>query len=488
MGLPFKNHVALLTTLLFLPVVSAFAQVGAGGEAGVRPPGTVRQLSAVPVFDAHMMTRDPRQGTGCSRPVPASAFFPNDVRVFVWTELDDVVPGTVVRAVWTQPDGSSYESPVEFTPGFTGFGCVWFFIAIADNPPASRLGTWSVQVTMGNASFRESFSILAGNLAVTGHLVTRDPRANSSCAVPTRDASFSPTDPRAFLWLAVVNSPVGQTVTVDWFAPGGNLYTSFTLPPTNWSGAGCFWSDLTLSGMQAAQFTGTWTVRATLPLASASGRVVLADSFQLGATGGPSAAGEPRLVTFLQPGFYVAEAQLAGGQPEGVWGMEVLTSRGRAEGGFNLGGLLKEGGGEVSFGGFLLAEPLRVTVTVNAQVLPGQTAPLSMEVRLLDSNRRLLATAGGGTQVQLSRDLNAGFHIIEIQSAPGSPRAAVQIGLAAPYFSGGVVVGGFIGSGVVGFGAFYVPEAQDVDLRLFNGNTYPRGAGNLILTLVRREL
>ncbi len=478
----------MLVALLCLPAASTFAQVGAGGEAGVRPPGTARRLAAAPVFDAHLMTRDPRQGTGCSRPVPASAFFPTDAQAYVWMELDDVVPGTVVTAIWTQPDGTPYESPVPFTPGFTGFGCAWFFISIAGQPPASRLGTWSVQVTMGNASFRETFSILAGNLAVTSHLMTRDPRAGSGCAIPVRDNRVLPTDPRIFLWLAVANSPVGQTLTVDWFAPSGTLYTSFTLPPTDWSGAGCFWSDLTISGAQAAQFTGTWTVRATLPLVGATGRVVLADSFDLGAPSGPATAGEPRTIISLQPGFYVAEAQLAGGEVEGVWGMEVLTSRGRAEGGFNLGGLLKENGEAVSFGGFLLAEPMRVTVTVNAQVLPGQTAPLAMEVRLLDSNRQLLAAASGGTQVQLSRDLNAGFHIIEIQSTPGSPRAAVQIGLAAPYFSGGVVVGGFIGSGVVGFGAFYVPEAQDVTVRLFNRNTYPRGAGNLVLTLVRREL
>ncbi len=56
--------------------------------------------------------------------------------------------------------------------------------------------------------------------------------------------------------------------------------------------------------------------------------------------------------------------------------------------------------------------------------------------------------------------------------------------LAAGFFSGGVNTGGYLGPGIVGFGAFYVPEAQNVTMKFFGRNTYGlAGAGDLILTL-----
>lgn len=45
-------------------------------------------------------------------------------------------------------------------------------------------------------------------------------------------------------------------------------------------------------------------------------------------------------------------------------------------------------------------------------------------------------------------------------------------------------MGGHVGPGITGFGAFYVPEAQDVTVKLYGRTTYgAAGAGSLVLTL-----
>ena len=59
-----------------------------------------------------------------------------------------------------------------------------------------------------------------------------------------------------------------------------------------------------------------------------------------------------------------------------------------------------------------------------------------------------------------------------------------SLALSADFFSGGVDVGGYIGPGITGFGAFYVPVDQDVSMHIFGKNAYgAAGAGRLALTL-----
>jgi len=59
-----------------------------------------------------------------------------------------------------------------------------------------------------------------------------------------------------------------------------------------------------------------------------------------------------------------------------------------------------------------------------------------------------------------------------------------SLALSADFFSGGVDVGGYIGPGITGFGAFYVPVDQDVSMHIFGKNAYgAAGAGRLVLTL-----
>lgn len=195
---------------------------------------------------------------------------------------------------------------------------------------------------------------------------------------------------------------------------------------------------------------------------------------------------EPSLTKTLQPGFYIGEVRNAPNTRDGYWGMEVLVSQGVLAGGFNLGGAAKENNGPPAFGAFYVPGPQRVTITVNAQVVPGgNAAQFSMTARLLDAGRQPIGTpVTGTTSVQFDRTLAEGFYILEVRAAAGAPRATFQTSLSADSFAGGVNVGGFVSQGLVGFGAFYVPEAQEVTIRLFGPTYGSDGASCVQLTLL----
>ena len=198
-------------------------------------------------------------------------------------------------------------------------------------------------------------------------------------------------------------------------------------------------------------------------------------------TAAPGVPFEPELTRFLNPGFYILEATLASGAAAGFWGLEVLTSVGQAAGGFNLGGALHPASSNTpGFGAFMLSTPQKVTANLNAQVPSGT----SLTMRFLDSNKTLIGSpVSGAPPLQLSASLPPGFYVVEVYN--GAPSAVTyQLGLVADFFSGGVDTGGYLAPDTVGFGAFYVPVAQNVTMKLYGQKTYgSAGAGSMILTL-----
>ena len=199
--------------------------------------------------------------------------------------------------------------------------------------------------------------------------------------------------------------------------------------------------------------------------------------------------GEPRTNTFLEStgdcstSFYITEVTLASGQPEGFWGMEVLVSDGELTGGFNLGGGFEGNGLLPGFGGFSLATPQTVGISVNAQQLPGTTGAVALNVELLKDNIVIAGTMGP-PPLSLNADLQTGFHVVRITSLGGTPRGTFQMALTAQAFSGGVVVGGFITPELTGFGSFCLPVSQNVDIRLVGSSEFSTAAaGDLVLTV-----
>jgi hypothetical protein len=156
------------------------------------------------------------------------------------------------------------------------------------------------------------------------------------------------------------------------------------------------------------------------------------------------------------------------------------------DGGLNFGGTLPGGGRDVGFGGFYLPEAQTVKASVDFQPIGSGT--FEVTVRLLDVNKQPVAAAiTGATHIEFTQALAAGFHVIELRTSDRSPPATYQFALNAPRLAGGAVAGGVLDPtlGVPGFAAFYLPEREDVTIRLYNENTYgsPRGAGEVILTL-----
>ena len=199
-------------------------------------------------------------------------------------------------------------------------------------------------------------------------------------------------------------------------------------------------------------------------------------------------ANEPALNITLQPGFYITEVTTSAGQ--GYWGMEVLAQKGDLSGGFNLGGGVQEKGTTPGFGAFYVRDTQQVSIRLTAQVLPGgESSAFSMCARLLDGNKQPIGTDQCGKDlVQFDRTLNQGFYVIEVRSGTASPRATFQLGLGANYFSGGVVVGGFVAQGLTGFGAFFLPTdqgPQEVKIKVLGQPSYGSvGATNLQLRVL----
>jgi len=195
---------------------------------------------------------------------------------------------------------------------------------------------------------------------------------------------------------------------------------------------------------------------------------------------------EPAMTIHLAPSFYIAEVTLGEGEPEGYWGMEALAPKGTLAGGFNLGGAIQERRLPPGFGAFYLPSPQLVNLQLNAQVLPGWDASKAgVGIRILDAQRRPVgAERFGVNAVEFQQQLDPGFYIVEVRGGDSGPRATFQLGLNSVAFAGGVDAGGFVTAGITGFGAFFIPEEQDVTIRVLGRPSYGTdGAGALRLAL-----
>jgi hypothetical protein len=195
---------------------------------------------------------------------------------------------------------------------------------------------------------------------------------------------------------------------------------------------------------------------------------------------------EPEMRVNLQPGFYVSEVRLAEGERHGYWSMEASPGAGFA-GGFISGGAIQDSTQPPGWAAFALARPATVRMQAIAQVLPGgDPAKFSMSARLLDANRNQIGPdQTGSASLQVERSLGAGFYILELRGALNAPLAAFQLGISADTMAGPAYAGGYIVPGLSGFGAFYLPQQQDVKIKASGAPANgPEGAGNLELRLL----
>jgi hypothetical protein len=207
----------------------------------------------------------------------------------------------------------------------------------------------------------------------------------------------------------------------------------------------------------------------------------------------PPGLPSPELRANLQPGFYVAEARLAQGEQQGYWSMQVGPA-GVLAGGFIAGGAILNSAYAPGWIAFSLPRPDTVRVQAVAQMLPANaacyTCPIpaqfSMTARLLDGNRNQIGTEEvGAASLSFEQTVDAGFYVIELRGGRNAPSAAFQLGINADSLSGPAYAGGFIVPGLSAFGAFYLPQQQEVSLRASGApDNAPGGAGTLELRLL----
>ncbi len=195
---------------------------------------------------------------------------------------------------------------------------------------------------------------------------------------------------------------------------------------------------------------------------------------------------EPKLQTTLQPGYYLATVTLGQGEHPGYWGMEVLAPVGVFAGGLNLGGTLQQRSLPPGFGGFFL--PTQQTVHLHVDARPadgGDTSNVQVGVRLLDVNKKpVTAEKFGGTSVDFTETLPAGYYVTEIRGGDSSPLENFLMSVEAAHLSGGVVVGGYAGVNTVGYSGFYLTAPQQITIRMYGQPSYGAdGAGGVRLML-----
>jgi hypothetical protein len=195
---------------------------------------------------------------------------------------------------------------------------------------------------------------------------------------------------------------------------------------------------------------------------------------------------QPTLQTTLQPGYYTATVTLGQGEHPGYWGMQVLAPVGVLAGGFNLGGTIQQRSQPPGFGGIYVPFAQPVHLHVDAQAADGSgTSAVGLGVQLLDASRNpVIAEQFGGTSVDFTQPLSAGYYTVAVRGGVNSPNENFQMALGATQFAGGVVIGGFAGPNSTGFGGFYLSAAQQVTIQVLGQPSYGAdGAGGLRLTL-----
>jgi len=104
------------------------------------------------------------------------------------------------------------------------------------------------------------FAGSASAITLDNSLTTADPLANSSCQTPAARTAFSPADTAVYLWASLSNALIGDTAEWRWFSPDNALYASSTYTVSTFTGNGCTWGGIYISGQKAASLPGNWRV------------------------------------------------------------------------------------------------------------------------------------------------------------------------------------------------------------------------------------
>ena len=239
------------------------------------------------------MTVSAGSGSGCTAPSPAASFNATDAQAIVWFQVGGAAAGDQPAVEWYAPDQSLYQNGSWSPVASAGAWCYWAGIDIAGKPPAAKPGKWTVKVTWnGAALFSLSFDIVNPAGGRVNALTAASLPGGTGCPVPQAQNAFLNSDAAVYAWFLVENAKRGDVPALEWYQPDGGRYRNTAWNPVSSDGGWCFYDNIAIAGKDAANLTGTWTVKI-----SWNGSLVSTLTFTIG----PAVTVENALTSKLRP-------------------------------------------------------------------------------------------------------------------------------------------------------------------------------------------
>jgi|GEM_PF-3409047 len=220
------------------------------------------------ISNARMTTAVPT--TGCSPlPTSVSAFAATDGKAYLYFHISGATPGEVLTALWYGPDGKEYARHSWSPLDAVGEKCLWSWIGVAGQPPASQPGNWRARVFSSvntDVPYLDlAFQILpaATPAPIITNAMTAKALPDPVCsALPTSAAAFTTTDSAVHLYYRVSGFQESEVLSVVWIDPNGSVYRRASWSPLSRQYSYyCMPDKVSIAGTAAAQRTGTWEIR-----------------------------------------------------------------------------------------------------------------------------------------------------------------------------------------------------------------------------------
>lgn len=257
------------------PAASSLAATAPFEIAGMAPDGSAGLAALAFPTITYQRTAKSVPSSGCT-PIPAatSSFSTTDEYVYLYFQISGQASGEQLTRVWYSPDGQ-VAATGQWSPMASGGGyCPWVALKIAGSGPATKPGTWRVQV-FSNMIFDVpyvdlTFTISSGGgggggggfPTVTNAMTTKSAPADLCASVPTPATSFASTDSAAVLYFRITGFQNGEGLSAIWWDPSGQLHRRGAWDPlsTQYSGY-CLADRMDIAGTAAAGKPGTWRVQ-----------------------------------------------------------------------------------------------------------------------------------------------------------------------------------------------------------------------------------
>lgn len=150
------------------------------------------------------------------------------------------------------------------------------------------------------------------DVAITNHMMTRNPQWDTGCSTPIPTDTFDYTDTEANCWFFWNNASLSDEIACQWYKPDGELYTE--QKNLTFYVSGCWYSRILINGFAPEKIPGEWQVKVYF-----AGVLKFTESFTL--HGDPSAnqcpaellygedSEETELLRYLRDAFLIKSAE-----------------------------------------------------------------------------------------------------------------------------------------------------------------------------------